>query len=260
MYIKMTFKKVYCLKPLTTYINEENEEKKLVKGLLPPAWNEKGKEYDYNNVSNYDRGFGFIVKTGKTNGITVLDFDTMETYIEACTVYPKLHEHFTVQTRKGRHVYFTYDETIDKYQVPKVDTQSDGKCVFGVGTTVTRYNGEQYKYTYLGGHILPMPVVLRKKCSTKDDQKDDTRAFTFNVNYDYEISDEQIIEIVEQLKIKHPEYLTDYNLWLKFTTVMKTINKFELWDKTNRQFCETNRQFKKNIPNMVILKHGTVLK
>lgn len=259
----MSLKKVYCLKPLITFINDTGEEKKKGKGspddeplkfVLPIDWQ---KSLSETNGTNVDKGYGCMVATGKRSNITVLDFDTMDSYYEACDIYGNLHQHYTVQTRKGMHVYFEYDETIERYISDKywknltkkeqsktknpVDTQSDKKGVFGAGTTLTRFNGEIFKYTYLSGTILEMPQVLKNKCLLKKGS-DNSKSYTTNIKYDIDVTDEEIRDIIRQLEVKCPDMFNTYSEWIKFTMVMKTINKKEIWDETS----ERHEGYKKN--------------
>jgi hypothetical protein len=171
----MSYQKVYSLQPLVTYLNDEGEERKKganstedhpMLNVLPLNWTTTVPEI------NIDRGFGCMVQTGIRSGITVLDFDDMDAYYEACELCGDLDTHYTVRTRRGMHVYFEYDKTIGKYESTKypgvVDTQNDNKGVFGAGTTITRYNGEIISYIYVpGGYLQPMPDILREKCTTK---------------------------------------------------------------------------------------------
>ncbi|RZK47882.1 MAG: hypothetical protein EOO99_12040 [Pedobacter sp.] len=155
--------------------------------------------------------------------------------------------HYTVKTRRGFHVYFKYDKTIKSINIDKVDLQNDNKLIIGETTSVIRYNKEKYSYTYMGGLILEMPKKIRDICVLHKDADNDIKKYTSKIKYDYEISDEEIRDIIEQIKEKHPEYLTDYNLWLKYTTVMKTIDKFDIWDEVNKQFSGYSRQNNLNI-------------
>lgn len=241
--------KIYCMKPLTTFINENGEEKKKGKGnsedhpmngVLPINWTKWLSDRDENNI---DQGYGCIIPTGKRSGITVLDFDTMESYYDAVTICPSLPLHYTVFTRKGRHVYFEYDETIEKYPVENVDTQNDNKGVFGPGTVITRYNGEVFQYKYMGGAIIPMPQILRDKCTTKKGKE--YSKFISNVKYDVEVSDEEMYDIINQLEKKFPHMFNDYNEWLKFTMVMKSINKKDIWDDVSSRH-ENYSRFRNN--------------
>eukprot|EP00981_Chlorochromonas_danica_P011284 scaffold3842_cov191-Ochromonas_danica.AAC.1 len=60
--------------------------------------------------------------------------------------------------------------------------------------------------------------------------------FTSNINYHYEISNEEARSLLEQIQEEHPEYFYDYAMWLKLTTVMKSIDKFDIWDEFNKQY------------------------
>lgn len=101
----MSYQKVYCLQPLVTYINKKGEEKKKGKNspendvtramlnVLPTSWTTTVPE------NNIDLGFGCMVQTGVRSGITVLDFDDMDAYKEACELCGDLDTHYRVRTR-----------------------------------------------------------------------------------------------------------------------------------------------------------------
>eukprot|EP00981_Chlorochromonas_danica_P009900 scaffold2878_cov239-Ochromonas_danica.AAC.1 len=137
--------------------------------LLPRGWN--AKDYDYN--SNTNNSFGGVIKTGRENNITVLDCDTEESYEILCKLYPKLHLHYTVKTRRGYHIYFKYDARLKSIDIDKIDLQNDNKLVIAQDTPVERYDGAVYKYIFLGGSILEMPDVIVKKCKMHNDQHEE---------------------------------------------------------------------------------------
>jgi len=156
------FKKIYLKSVLKTELNEKSEEKKNLLSLLPKRY--KDENFDYSQPENKCRS-GHVIVTGKLNNITVLDFDDMEMYNEACRLVPDLHTYYTVQTRRGMHVYFEFDDDIFTTQkVAKIDVQTKGKLVIGADTCVQRYDGRSYHYNYLGGKVKKMPAALRDWC------------------------------------------------------------------------------------------------
>jgi hypothetical protein len=252
----MSFQRVFCLQPLVTFINEDGIEKKKganstedhpMLNVLPLNWTKAIPE------NNIDLRFGCMVQTGVRSGITVLDFDDMGAYDEACEIYKKLKDHYTVRTRRGMHVYFEYDKSIDKYvsaKYPgKVDTQNDNKGVFGAGTTITRYNGEIISYIYVpGGYLQPMPDVLREKCTTKVIKGgliSSANGSKNNINYDIDVTEDELRDLLKQLEIKRPDFFDDYSEWIKFTGVMKTLDKKEMWDEFSKRHEHYN--YRKNM-------------
>ena len=244
--MESNFTKVYFLKQLTTKLNTEGVEHKIIKGLFPIGYNEENYE------TNRDRKFGYAVKTGKASNITVLDCDTMDAYKSLCEAYPKLHQHYTVKSRRGYHVYFIYDPKIKSCKLDKIDCQNDQKLIMGINTTAQRYNDETYTYQYIGGNLLHMPTQIKSLCVIEGEGNDDTISnFVIDKNIIYEVTDEAITEILNKIQINHEDYFLNYELWLKMTTVMKTINKFNIWDKFNKQYSNYSYDKNKEIWNSI---------
>jgi hypothetical protein len=227
-----TFRKIYFKNPLQTFLNSKGEEKKNIQSLLPCQWNDK--DFDYSSVKNRDLGYGHVVKTGAVNGITVLDADTMDAYKQLCLLCPSLHKHYTVRTRRGMHIYFNYNPDVKSIDIDKVDLQNDNKLIIGEGTQLNRCNGEVVMYEYVTGVLLDIPQCILNKCQMKSQNNE--KGYTTKVDYKYEVSDERITEILTRIMNEHPTYFTDYNKWLILTTVMKTIDKFDIWDSFNKKF------------------------
>ena len=233
-----SFKKVYLFRKLTTTINDKNEEKKVV--ALPKGWNQE-------SFQNEDKGYGYVVVTGKQSGVTVLDADTEEAYEELCKLYPSLRKHYHVKTRRGYHIYFNYNESIissSNNKIPNVDTRNDNACAYGPGTKIYRpHVKEEFEYKYVGGNILDMPEVLVNICALKNDKEHVCK--NDNIDYNYDLTDEEVREVIDKLIDEHPEYMTNYSLWLKFTSCMKSCNKYDLWDEYCKKYTGYNK--KKNL-------------
>lgn len=232
-----SFKKVYLTKILTTYIDANGKETKS-KDTFPSGWNKKDFCESAENKVNEKNGFGHLVRCGKESGIIVLDFDKQDgsdydPYVETCKIYPDLHKHYTVKSRRGYHVYFKYDSRIKKFEMEGVDTQTDNKLVFGENTPVMRYDGSVYSYKKINnGMITELPDVLLKMCKMHNDEHE-LLEFTTDINYVYDVTDDQIRDILDRL-LAHPElrsFFNRYDKWLILTTVMKTMDKFNIWDE-----------------------------
>eukprot|EP01040_Poterioochromonas_malhamensis_P011619 gene11619-12677_t len=222
------FKKINLNSALITYINDKGEEKKkLAEGQLPKGWTDENFDYVTHNKNN-KRGNNHIVPTGKVNNITVLDFDTMELYNEACRMVPDLHTYYSVATRRGRHVYFEYDETITNSKVGKIDVQNDGKCVFGLDTIVRRHDGHSYIYQYMGGKIKKMPKVLKDWCCnvTEATKKSNYKDYESNIDYQYQVTDEECREVGSH---------------------GSTIDKMDIWDEYSEKYDCDNYNKRNNM-------------
>jgi hypothetical protein len=247
-------KKIYLLKHLTSHTetNEDGsqyEKKDVDAGTLPAKWNKA--DFNYNN--NKDKKCGHIVVCGAISGICVLDYDTPEAYTIDAAICKKagidLCSYYTVKTGKGFHVYFKYDANLSPkgYKTPAgnkkiVDFQSDGAGVYGEGTPVRRANGSIFKYYYTGGDLLEMPDVIKNKIDKVDEKADELKKYTSNINYEYEMTEDELENMIQGIYEKMNEYLITYDLWLKFTTVMKTISgttdSFARWCAINKYVCD----------------------
>jgi len=156
------FQKIYFKNKLTTELDSDGVESKNFLSLLPKGWDKDDFDYSQPEIKLKNTCIGYAIKTGKLNNITVIDFDDMVLYRQACELVPDLHRYYTVQTRRGMHVYFEYDESIKKKsKMDKIDIQTKGKLIIGADTLLHRYDGSKVMYTYVGGKILKMPKVLK---------------------------------------------------------------------------------------------------
>ena len=231
------FKRTYLTSPLTTFIDKNGVEKKST--CFPPKWNDTS--YILSS-KNKDLGNGSIIACGSLNDIIVLDFDKKEgsdydPYVEMCKIYPNLINHYTVKTRRGYHVYFKYDPTLSSPNLPGVDFQTEGKGIFSQDTPVHRCDGSIFRYKKFNKieTIEPLPQVIIDMCETKQGEHK-ISDYTSDTNYIYDITDDQILDIITRIFNEKTEYFMDYSLWLKTTTILKTLDKIDIWDDFNKKF------------------------
>ena len=210
-YASTNFQKIFLKSFITTELNEHGEEKKNLLKLLPKGWN--AEDFDYTQPDIQNKNKGYVIKTGKLNNICVLDFDEDSVYRQACEFVPDLHRYYTVQTRRGYHVYFLWDESLVNSKISKIDLQTNNKLVIGPDTLVKRYNGKQFKYTYVGGKIEKMPKVLMNWCCNVKEITRQRKDFETTIDYNYHANDEECRDILDQMAEKHHEYFTDYDKW-----------------------------------------------
>jgi hypothetical protein len=240
------FKKIYFKSILTTELNEKGEEKKNLLSLLPKGYPKE--DFDYTQSNNKYRS-GYVIITGKLNNITVLDFDSKDVYNEACYLVPDLDTYYTVKTRQGFHVYFNYDEDIlNTQKIAKIDVQTKGDLIIGEETFVKRYNGKTYHYEFMGGKIKPMPKVLMDWCcNIKKTSNKKHKDFESNIDYNYEVTDDECRVILDQMVEYQREYFTEYSKWITFTAIMKTLDKMEMWDEYSEKYDGDNYNKYKNM-------------
>lgn len=108
---------------------------------------------------------GLAIVTGKVSGLTVLDFDdkaVLETFL---TDHPEMRTVYRVDTYKGAHLYFLYDERMRTgtnclQGYASVDVRNDDAILFAPPTTYKLPDGTVVKYTYMGGYMEALPVWL----------------------------------------------------------------------------------------------------
>lgn len=237
------FKKIYFKNYIATRLNNKGVEKKDLKSVLPEEdWNSDDFDFSQPLIKNKNTNKGYAVPTGKKNNITVLDFDTMALYHQACDIVKAkdLHKCYTVETRRGMHVYFLYEECVTGQKIKDVDVQNNGKFVIGPETLLKRYTGPPYLYQCLGGKLKRMPQELMDwACKTKDVTKQQ-RNYESNINYNYEVTDDECRAILDQIADKHREFFDTYSNWLTFTSIMKSLNKQEMWDEYSHLYNDGN--------------------
>jgi P4 family phage/plasmid primase-like protien len=150
---------------ITTYLNEDGDEKKELKKTLKLNWKKINKE-NYKEYINYNDKTFYII-TGKLSNITVLDIDDEDVYNAMIENKPVLKEYFTVKTNKGYHIYFKYNDllstTTNINDLEGIDIRNDGGLAIAPPTEYKLLNGDKAGYKFLGGEIKEMPKFLLKQ-------------------------------------------------------------------------------------------------
>jgi P4 family phage/plasmid primase-like protien len=151
------------------YFNFEgkiNKEGKLVKKTLPCVIYKDGEKKGWGDLTNEDYykkelynewSNGIAIKTGKINNITVVDIDTKdENIIKKILEYlelENLEQTPCIETNKGYHLYFEYNEKVlttsdlrpDLFGIKSVDIRNDGSIIYA---PPTKYEAEGQKAEY----------------------------------------------------------------------------------------------------------------
>lgn len=117
------------------------------------------------------RGQNVAILTGKVSGITVVDFDEMESYRACCERVPELEYYYTVRTKNGVHVYFTYQEGLvndsDCFTLPGIDIRNDGGCIVAPPSSYS-FEDATYRYEVMtNGAVEEMPEGLLEMVKVK---------------------------------------------------------------------------------------------
>jgi hypothetical protein len=93
----------------------------------------------------------------------VIDFDNLTSYERMISEIPDLQTAYRVKTRKGYHIYFSYDKRLkscaDAFILRGVDIRNDGGCIIAPPSSYT-CKGETYYYEEIEGEIIPIPTAL----------------------------------------------------------------------------------------------------
>lgn len=210
-------------------------------------WNLK--ENMINSISNFNIG----IPTGKINNLICLDIDNKDNGIEEFNKY--ILEFGEPQTVKqstpngGFHYIFKYSSSFitinylknkTKYRNCGIDIRSEGGYFVSAPSKI---HDKEYKYIrdFDNYEVLEMPESLINWLLVNEDQNI-KESRVYKSNYNYNITDEIIVELLDKL----PEnYLNNYSDWLKITTILKNLNKFDIWDSWSRR--SNKYDYNKNI-------------
>lgn len=95
-------------------------------------------------------------------------------------------------------------------------------------------------------HYIPNDSILIKpeikEIIIKETKHEKIYKEAMKNDYEYLITDEEIMELLEMLPMN---YCNDYAPWLKITTILKSLNKEEIWDtysKKSHKYDEVNNK------------------
>lgn len=150
----------FSFEKITTVINEKTgEEKKKLNGI-PLGWANLTQETSF--IKPEHMAYGVV--TGEISGITVIDFDNLNTYNLLIQTFPELNKCMKVKTRNGYHLYFKYNSdlktTTDVGHLPGIDIRNDDGFVIGPTTRYKTLDGEKHKYKLIKGELMEIPKTL----------------------------------------------------------------------------------------------------
>tara|TARA_R110002074_G_scaffold402209_1_gene604650 strand:+ start:143 stop:3136 length:2994 start_codon:yes stop_codon:yes gene_type:complete len=171
----------------------------------------------------------------------------------------------------GIHLFFKYDEEFYNQSNIGIDILSDrnsegeykGKYVVGAGTTIRFSNKDKEKYNTTENYgtykilndkpLIECPeelkqwmrdnIYINKEIKKKKEKKERKKMIVSNSSeyYKYNLSELRVSMICEALYKKSPKYFIEYRdedkwSWLIFTTAMKAIGHYKMWDKYSKLY------------------------
>ena len=205
--------------------------------------------------------FNYGILTGAINNLLVLDIDVKDGGLFEWQNYlNKYGDINTIQIStpsNGYHYYFKYSHSDKAYALlienhltnktkfrnKGLDIRSNGGYVVGVGSN-------NYDYMTECESISEMPTTLidwlleyeNNNNEDKEPSVNSIKSASTNTqininNYKYNITDDQVWEILEKLDDK---YLESYSEWLKVTTILKNLDKYDIWNMWSKRSHKYN--------------------
>jgi len=197
---------------------DKGVEKKVLNGM--PLW----KQITETKIIDGDKAFA--VRTGRLSDLTCFDFDTEQSYTELVSAHPELKDCKTVQTKKGFHLYFQYDpsiETTTNY-FPSVDIRNDDAILICPPTTYKLKDGTMAEYKDLGGELKPVPEYLKKSVVVKEKKKKE------KVKFNTVTKDEDVVFLKKMIEAGLLSHLaSDYSSWIKVGMALKSVDALDLF-------------------------------
>jgi phage/plasmid-associated DNA primase len=186
---------LFSCKGITTKLNSNGDEKKQIINM-PVGWS----NYEKDNIEKFKlTDECFIIKTGQASNLTVLDFDNIDEYNRLVLKFPELLKLYRVETNKGYHIYFLYNDKfpsgIDSFTNYKnIDILSNGKCALCSPTIYTKLNGDTVLYRIISGIIDVIPDYIINELQFKKNKITDD----IIKQNKYNLSTDEKIDIIEK--------------------------------------------------------------
>jgi len=192
------------------------------------------------------KGYNVAIRTGKTNNLTVVDLDTQKPNFKFDFDIDELCKttYWQKSASGGIHLFYEYDKDIKQGQNPKiqVDTRNDenGYIVFDG----SQFEGKKYEGQ---NDLIPSKIPEDVKQFLLDNGYDNTKVekkekknidSNIKLNNMESKKDKNLYipksHLKQILDDKPLTYFNDVEFW-KFTTIMKYLDAYNLWDEFNKK-------------------------
>jgi len=234
---------------------------KLIYNKKDPSvkWKNSKNHFKYFNFKNCNVG----IPCGKNNNLIVLDIDVKDEGIEEFNKYIELYDKpetlIVHSANNGFHYYFTYEHSSEstkylienslknstKYRGKGIDIRTNGGFIVAPNSSI---NGKQYKIINdIEPNEIPETLILwllenknnviEGKINKKVKNTKHKITNTFNNEYIYDITNETILTILKKL---NNTWYEEYDKWLLILTILKSLDKFEIFDNFSKQSKKYN--------------------
>ena len=158
----------FTFNSITTSLNKKGEEKKDFNGM--PNWGKEINKENWKNFINKSHN-AYAIITGELSGLSVIDFDSVEKFVEFKESYLLDKNYYLVKTRKGYHLYCKYDPDLKQTQnkLVNVDVRNDGGIILAPPTSYRMLDGSVAKYTSLNDdECLTLTDEMKGWCEKND--------------------------------------------------------------------------------------------
>lgn len=226
--------------------------------------NTKEPAIKWKNSKNYFKYFNFKkgnvgIPCGKNNNLIVLDIDLKDEGIEEFNKYIELHGNpntLIVKTpNDGFHYYFTYNNSSEtakyliensltnstKYRGKGIDIRTTGGYIVAPNSSIDNKNYliiNDIEPIEMSETLILWLLVDRENCVKKKTNKViKTKNIICKNKYIYDILDEQIVNILSKLD---NSWYEEYDKWLLILTILKSLDKFEIFDNFSKKSKKYN--------------------
>ena len=177
--------------------------------------------------------------TGKVNNLLVIDLDSHKSNFN----FPFNIDEYTQKTYSqktpngGYHLFYQYDKDIKQSQNKEiqVDTRSDGGFILFAGSTFEGNKYEALNNLYPSKIPAEIKEFLLNNDFDKKEKPESKKNIESNINSTMINKDKNIYipynHLKEILNNKPDDYINGYESFLKFTSCMKYLNHYDLWDE-----------------------------
>jgi len=220
----------------------------IIKGSKKPKYpfkHSKNTNNDKSVESILKQGYNVGIRTGKTNNLTVVDLDIHKEGFKFDFDIDELCKttYYQKSASGGIHLFYLYDKDIKQGQNPKiqVDTRNEenGYIVF---------DGSQFKDKKYEGQndLIPSKIPEDVKQFLLNNGYDNTKFETKEKKIDSNITVKDVkitkdknlfipkSHLQQILDEKPLTFFNDVEFW-KFTTIMKFLDAYDLWDEFNKK-------------------------
>ena len=246
---------------------KSNFLKKYKKFIIPKnqktTYIQWGKSYNHTKEDIDTNKYNYGIVAGEYNNLIIVDIDVKDEGIEEFNKYIDKFCDINTFIQKspsgGKHYFFKYTHSNNsvqhlikfsltnstKYRGKGIDIRSNGGYIIGAGSTI-----DKKKYEIINNVKpieIPETLILwlleNRKIPTK---KNEITNVSVNKNicnnnvkqYKFNITDEQIGNILDKLYNLDKSYCDNYNDWLIVLSVLKSLNKYDIFEEFSKKSPE----------------------